>query len=367
MYVLLDTNVYFNNWFLKNPSFVKLIRYCNDTDATLLLPEVVVEEVEAKYMEESDKVLKQVDEIQRLCENLGHTGASTVSDLTVSAFSFADVVTDKFSKVKRLPYDSVSHRLLVAKAIGSKRPFTNGEKGYRDALLWHTLVDFLKKTDAEPSIAFVTENSSDFFDGKHESPRFHGDLLVDLHEAGVTNEFLLFRSLRKFVDANKIMRSNGIDRERLESEFAADIESAAEVAAVEYLNSLPLPAMQQFFVTAGFGAKGASLMLGAEWTIVEGTEDPEIGTAELLDKDAVYVPYKFNLRILEVVWTVSASAYLQKKTMFDVVFDSAQGDDEFVHLRLPARCEFEASFILDIARGEILEAAIDSARLRPYW
>jgi len=366
MYVFLDTNIYFNNWFLKSPPFAKLIKYCNDTDATLLLPEVVIEEVQAKYVEERDKLLKRVEADRRLCENFGYSSAAYTSNLLASGYNFAEVVADKFNSIKRLPYDNVPHRLLVNKAIQAKRPFTDTEKGYRDTLIWHTLIDFLQSSWAESSVAFITENVTDFYYGKESPLTFHADLLADLQEASVQNQFQLFRSIRGLVDANKIVRQGKVDHERLGSELLPAVESSAEEEAIDYLNMLPLEGTQQLFAAANFDSQAIALMQRVHWSIWEGTEDPKMGLGESLGGNAVFLPYEFNLRILEAIWTVSKATYFQHKAMLDLHFDNMDIDNNEVHLTVGARCYFRASFIVDVSEGEVLQASIDDAWLRPY-
>lgn len=366
MYIFLDTNVYFNNWFLKSPSFEKLSQYCNNNDATLLVSEVIVNEVEAKFIEETDKALKQLDEARRACKNVGYGGVPKVDSFD-SSYDFREVLKENITNIIFLPYDTIPHRLLVAKAIGAKRPFNENEKGYRDALIWHSLLDFLKMDKFGTSVAFVTENSSDFFDNKSESIQFYKDLLNDLRNAKVANRFLLFRNLRQFVDTNKIITSDGIDRERLIAELLPTIESSAEDAAIDYLNGLSTAATQSLFSTAGFSPQAVPLLLAANWEIFEGTEDAQILSAELLDKDKAYVSYDFNLRNVTSYWNVRAVDFLQNKKAFDDAFWNVKIDSEIVHAETVARCYFKSSFIIDLAKLEIMESSIDSAWLREYF
>lgn len=188
----------------------------------------------------------------------------------------------------------------------------------------------------------------------------------DVREAGIENRFLLFRSLRQFLDANKVLTDSGIDQERLTGEFLPTIESAAEDVAVEYLNGLSVSASQRLFAHAGFNPQAIPLLLAADWDIYEGTEDPEIVSSELIDKDMAYVLYNFNLRMVTVQWTVRAADYLQHKSFFETAFWNAKGDDEFIHLETVVRCYFKSSFIVDVARGEVVESSIDSSWLRDF-
>jgi len=367
MYIFLDTNIYHNNWLLKSPLFVKLISYCNDTDVTLLLPEIVVLEVQAKHGEERGKLLAQIEKDRRAAEGFGITLAEPTSQFVEETYDFGRVVMERFHHVARIPFDKIEHSILVRKAIDGTRPFRGSEKGYRDALIWHSLLRFLAEFRADESVAFITNNSSDFFDTKDNKVLFHGDLQKEVREAGLTCDFLLFNSLLSFLKEKKAVRQGTVDQERLVSEMLPTLEEAAEQEALEYLNSLPVVENQRLFLEAGLDAHLTSMLRGVEWSIVEATEDPDLGPGELVQGSAVFVPYEFNLRILEATWQISTPDYLQNKAKFDASwFYNADSDPTMTFASVAARCYFRASFIVDAAETEVLASAIDKAWLRPY-
>lgn len=95
-----------------------------------------------------------------------------------------------------LPWPDIRHEELVRRAASRKRPFREGKGGYRDALIWSSVVRHLQGSDLP--CALVTNNHKDFEDG---ASRVHPDLLADLLDAGVGAERLLVvRSIREFND-----------------------------------------------------------------------------------------------------------------------------------------------------------------------
>lgn len=93
-----------------------------------------------------------------------------------------------------LPYPQVSHEDLVERELAGLRPFRDG-RGYRDALLWFSVLEHLKE-HGEP-IAFVTKNSNDFGKG-----RLHADLVRDLKAIGLTHGHIkFFNSLEELTHA----------------------------------------------------------------------------------------------------------------------------------------------------------------------
>lgn len=364
MYVYLDTNIFFQNWYLQSPHFSKLISYCNDTNATLLLPQVVVEEVQAKFEQDATKVLKELADKWKLCERHGYAGSMTPMPLVAANYDFLSVVKNEFDFVEVISYDDVSHRVLVKKAIGAKRPFTDSEKGYRDALIWHSLIDFIRSKDEGVAVAFVSANSKDFFKKDSALPEFHADLEADLVEGKIENRFLLYRSLDEFVSSNKVVVGSDIDTERLEAEYLGEIESRSELAAMEYLNGLQKSGLQKFLATGDFCRHTITHVLDADWEIFEGTEDPEIVSATLLPTGLIYLKYRFNLRSISLTATMPASAYFEQRDAVDDDFWQVVGDDSLVHLDGAARCDFVASVTIEPKNRYILELSIDSATLR---
>lgn len=81
-----------------------------------------------------------------------------------------------------LPIADVTHSVLVDAVLTGRKPFSSGERGYRDALIWHSTVAAAKSGP----LTFVTDNSKDFLgaDGASLTP----DLLSDLESAGVDAE-----------------------------------------------------------------------------------------------------------------------------------------------------------------------------------
>ncbi|MBE0448432.1 MAG: DUF4935 domain-containing protein [Actinobacteria bacterium] len=83
--------------------------------------------------------------------------------------------------------------------LSRRKPFTlDGKgkgKGYRDALVWHTVIELVKGS-SEP-IAFVTKNWRDFSMGKDDRT-LHHHLTDDLAVQGLETRVELFENLQEF-------------------------------------------------------------------------------------------------------------------------------------------------------------------------
>lgn len=79
-------------------------------------------------------------------------------------------------KIEILPLPAPTHEQLLQRDLDRRKPFANG-KGYRDALIWMSVLeDAQKHADAE--VVLVTANTSDFAQGETLHPDLQHD--VDL-------------------------------------------------------------------------------------------------------------------------------------------------------------------------------------------
>lgn len=61
----------------------------------------------------------------------------------------------------------VDHSTLVERAMLGKKPFdSNGKEGYRDALIWYSILELCGRLSSDDYVLFVTGNSRDFCDDK---------------------------------------------------------------------------------------------------------------------------------------------------------------------------------------------------------
>lgn len=365
MFIFLDTNIYFNQWHLRSPQFSLLANFCNNTGAVLLVPIVVVEETRAKFEIARIELLAEVTKVSRRCEDFG-LDKKTFSAISISpTYNFSDIVQAKFRHVQFLPYEKVPHGLLVEKAIHKKRPFREKEKGYRDSLMWMSLLDFLKEDNSKTPIAFINANSDDFMSSDGEKNKLHSDLIDDLKLWGIENDFLVYPALRLFNEKHIEPTVHGFDHDTFKDDFGPAFEETAEEIAIDYLNSLSLAGTRTLLGDAGYSRLGLSLIQEATWEIFEGVEDPEFLGFEKLADNKIYVRYRFNLRILTVKVGMTTVAYLTNQAVLDHNFMNVDSQGADTYMYAFPRCDFDASFTFDTTTAEIETGEIDMASIRP--
>lgn len=171
--VVLDANVMWNQWWLTGASWEELRGLVDQQRIALYVPEVVVQEVARGRRHDAHDLVRQLAEIKLArIERLLELGLPTDRrELTRHVQELvADYETELRTRLGELravitPIPAVSHQEVLTRAMERRRPFdAEGRNGYRDALIWHSLLDIVKRGYA--GIVFVTNNTTDFCTGK---------------------------------------------------------------------------------------------------------------------------------------------------------------------------------------------------------
>lgn len=165
MLVVLDANVFCADFQMSGNAFRVFLSGFRRAGLVPCVPECVIDEVLNKYRENCDDLARQAAKLAHDARRLvGHDVINLFpdqeyTDLLYSQYSskFFRTTLDDF---EQLPYPSISHKELAQRASRKRRPFRERDGGYRDSLLWLSIIEHLKK-DQRP-IAFVTNNSRDF-------------------------------------------------------------------------------------------------------------------------------------------------------------------------------------------------------------
>jgi hypothetical protein len=196
MKIVIDTTV-FGHGFNPRSSDVQLLKsYLDRSSAELCVPALVVEEA-------VNLVRKSIDEVnQKLEGTLRLTGDEKIyrkhalsSNVTTYRESVQTLLKSLNGRI--LPYPNVPHSVLVSRALAPNKPFVPSGRGYRDALIWFSVLELARSCGQE--IVFITANSEDFCQSKKDLT-LHGDLLNDLKSCGIKGSRVrLLVSLAEFI------------------------------------------------------------------------------------------------------------------------------------------------------------------------
>lgn len=185
MNIVLDTNILFNDWLLRNVNLRVLLQALNKIGATLYIPEVVRTELVTKFGEELADLKRELDQLRPKWERtLRDWPFPTFGDLSVDSEieQYRNRLEHVFAEsgTEFCPYPQVTHEEIVDRLLRRVKPFAKEGKGYRDFLIWKTILNILGKT--EDPVVFISKNTSDF--GDEEGLGLHSELVRDLLELG---------------------------------------------------------------------------------------------------------------------------------------------------------------------------------------
>lgn len=363
MIIILDTNIYFDNWFLTSPQFALLASYCKNTSATLLVPQVVVDEIEAKFDQKWTAFIEILEGLPRQFEEFRVVQSQLPSMPSKPVYEFASVVRRHFRNSIVLTYENLPHGPLVKKAIHSRRPFREKEKGYRDSLMWESVLTYLSSTNSVMPVAFINANTKDFWEQGTESSRLHPDLREDLISRKIENSFLLYSTLRQFTDTHIEKSVLNFDEDQFKERYQDEIEDIAQDAAMVHLNDLEVPAVRAILVDAGFSARAAQAINQTRWTLFEGIEDYEFLSFARITSDQIYVSFKFDMRMLDLEVDMFASEYFSNKADLDGEFINHDVNSQYAHMNTILRGDFKAGILFDTKKETVDQISIDAVRI----
>lgn len=366
MLIFIDTNVFFNHWYLKAPLFELLANYVCNEGATVLVSEVVCEEMNAKFRVERASAAKELTKALRRATDFQLAPSVTSAPALDETYDFRSILATRFEAIEFVSFDAVPHSALVPRAIGAIRPFRDNEKGYRDSLMWLSLVAHLKSVHANKGdLIFINANSSDFFRTEGTALKLHSDLEADLFRQGFAGTVRPFTSLKDFADGeiDKVLHS--IKHEEFEERFGAEMEDLAAETAVDYLQQMALPAAQELLEDADLPRRCARAIRSFTVEDAEGVEDPEVVALSALTGGSLYVQYRFNLVTVMYAVEVSTEDYLANIDEFDDEFINVEVQDRLTRMETFRRIDFDASLTFDPTSGEFTSVSVDRAAPRP--
>lgn len=181
MILILDTNVFYDDYGLQGTTLRILFEYLRKGGFRMLIPEVVfmetVNQVREKIAAAAEANNGRVLEMRRKT-GLTISPVITPADIEELVNKYTAFLRGRLEAVSATIAEipSISHKMVLERDLERKKPFTKNGKGYRDALIWETVLQ-AASNESDP-IVFISKNSSDFADD--EKKGLHPDLLSDL-------------------------------------------------------------------------------------------------------------------------------------------------------------------------------------------
>src|SRR6187402_425400 len=105
MFVFIDTNVFYNNWYASNADFKFLFNYLENTDSTLLISELVCQEVENLRNREINLIIDNLEGQLKKAKKLIKTPPTFQFDMLKDQYDFKEILQIKAHKIIFIPYE----------------------------------------------------------------------------------------------------------------------------------------------------------------------------------------------------------------------------------------------------------------------
>lgn len=223
--VVPDTNPFHGARWLASSAGQRLIDLARTGCCQVAIPQVVIDELERQHREaltkQRDDARAALSEIKSLVDL--NDIVAKFDDLLDRVGADRDALLAQ-SGIHAAPLPTYIARDLVRRDLARRRPFMemDGGKrksfGFRDAVIWETLLDVAGADDSGDTIFFVTRDTGYFPKGLND--RLHPHLLDDLDQRNIPrNRIKVIDTLENVVEAAKAAASD------------AEAKSAEEKAA----------------------------------------------------------------------------------------------------------------------------------------
>lgn len=208
-HIIIDTNAIHLDFKLNKARIVTLCNTSTILGHEIFIPEVVIDEIVKQYDEKAEEY---INSFNKALKKLSDLSTSPITQTPIDAKGFISNYRNELNnRIKQLgigiiPYPNTGHKIMVARELGKKKPFKDSTKGYRDALIWDSVMEHTQKYSSNCGIIFLTANSKDFAD--KDKKGLHTDLIADCISNGIPpTSIRLVTDIQNFIDNEIILRS----------------------------------------------------------------------------------------------------------------------------------------------------------------
>ncbi|MCP3420323.1 PIN domain-containing protein [Nocardioides pinisoli] len=177
--IIVDATALHRDWTMAGLRWEQMWSLTTRELVALAVPQVVAMEASRQFIEHTHathmKAYQHGVELAKQHRRLSDAGVPISSGYVVAIdpapeeLSRASVTTAIERKVREsggevLPMPQVPHLAVVNRDLDRRKPFQPSGKGYRDALVWETLVERVSRCHEGQLVIFVTANAGDYLD-----------------------------------------------------------------------------------------------------------------------------------------------------------------------------------------------------------
>lgn len=227
--VVLDSTSLISDFLLRSAPFQSLAERGATGALSIVVPEVVVRETTARFGRDCEEVAVLDRRSASLRSRLGLAALGSASALDVDGAKTKYAIdlrsSLRSSGAQIVPIPAVPHEELVDRAVSRRKPFADSGNGYRDALIWQTVLDQARLC----AVVLVTNNYKDFAESDDRVSVVCGDLASDLAERGLRHDAVLVAR-----DVTAAIEHLFVRHERL----LKDLHSVAPISSQDLLDAI---------------------------------------------------------------------------------------------------------------------------------
>ena len=202
MFIVFDTTETFNDLRLEGTNFRMLKAYLSKTSSTLAIPKIVIEETVNHFRERLRKDVEAAASSLKSIRKLtgkDQVEAPVIVDQEEEVTHYRQHLNSQIKNLhgKVLGFEKVDIGELVQRSLQRRKPFDGeGRKGFRDAVIWETILRELLAMNSGATVALITKNTNDFANERE----LHGSLVEDCVRLGRSSDCVkLFDGLHMFI------------------------------------------------------------------------------------------------------------------------------------------------------------------------
>jgi predicted nucleic acid-binding protein len=186
MNIILDTNIFAQDFMMTTPRFELLLDYLKKTKSKLIMPQIVYQEIISLYTRRLKDKLKKFKEAKEHLESvlLDVFIPDINLEISVEVEKYLSYLKEKIkiSDKDIVPYEDHYLKNAVHRVIWGVKPCSEKRKEFRDVLLWLSVLDIALR-EKDKKVVFISNNTKDFTD--IDKRTLHPDLLEEAHRRGV--------------------------------------------------------------------------------------------------------------------------------------------------------------------------------------
>jgi hypothetical protein len=191
MRIILDTSVIVREGYLRSGMMRALLKAAHFMEFKVLMPDVVWDELLGKAEKE---IAKRAGAYDKAARELSAITGKTIEPVdAASEFGdYEDWLAEEIEKfaIDFLPYPATTTKELVTKSYDGEKPFKENGDGYKDYLIWQSIVGCLENPQEAMPTYLLTNNKKDFCMDGSPPLALHPDLGSQLPEGQSVNVYL---------------------------------------------------------------------------------------------------------------------------------------------------------------------------------